>query len=179
MDLGYCGTRRALQLRALRAPMSDEEREEAQDALKERVDTVPPPEGEDDAYNAPTRVGKLPDELLDAMKDILAEAAGDETPPAARAEAPSGAPAAAAPSGAAPAAAPSGAPPAAAPSGAPPAAPSSAPPAAAPSGALSATEGAGARPGHKPPPTESGSLGVAVVALGVLAALAMSLIVAC
>jgi hypothetical protein len=36
----------------------------------ERVDTVPPPPGEDDAYNAPTRVHSAPPEdLLDAMKE--------------------------------------------------------------------------------------------------------------
>jgi hypothetical protein len=33
-----------------------------------RVDTVPPPPGEGDAYNAPTRVGEMPESVLEAMK---------------------------------------------------------------------------------------------------------------
>lgn len=33
-----------------------------------RVDTVPPPAGENDAYNAPTKVGPMPLSVLDAMK---------------------------------------------------------------------------------------------------------------
>ena len=33
-----------------------------------RADTVPPPDGESDAYSAPTRVGTMPADLLDAMK---------------------------------------------------------------------------------------------------------------
>ncbi|MBX3187574.1 MAG: hypothetical protein KF819_11190 [Labilithrix sp.] len=33
-----------------------------------RVDTVPPPAGEGDAYSAPTKVGPMPQSVLDAMK---------------------------------------------------------------------------------------------------------------
>lgn len=33
-----------------------------------RVDTVPPPEGEDDAYNAPTKVGVIEAPVLESMK---------------------------------------------------------------------------------------------------------------
>lgn len=53
--------------------MSDE-KEDEQDALY-RVDTVPPPAGEDDAYSAPTRIGELPDSVLEQMR------AGGHFPP--------------------------------------------------------------------------------------------------
>jgi hypothetical protein len=39
----------------------------------EKIDTVPPPPGEDDAYSAPTRVGTLPAAVLELMKSKEAE----------------------------------------------------------------------------------------------------------
>jgi hypothetical protein len=47
--------------------MPEDSEKEDDEAL--RIDTVPPPPGEDDAYNAPTRVGTMPPEVLAAMKD--------------------------------------------------------------------------------------------------------------
>lgn len=41
--------------------MSDAEKDDS------KVDTVPPPSGEDDAYNAPTRVGPVDQAVLEAM----------------------------------------------------------------------------------------------------------------
>ena len=46
----------------------------AQDEKKEdkgihQIDTVPPPPGEDDAYSAPTRVGAMPPEVLEALRN--------------------------------------------------------------------------------------------------------------
>ncbi len=46
--------------------MADEE--EKEDGAIYKVDTVPPPPGEDDAYSAPTRVGEMPPEVLEAMR---------------------------------------------------------------------------------------------------------------
>ncbi len=51
-------------------------------------DTVPPPPGEDDAYSAETRVGALPQGLLDALREIRAEesaAQGRDDPPSSEA----------------------------------------------------------------------------------------------
>ena len=41
--------------------MSDTEKDDS------KADTVPPPDGEDDAYNAPTRVGPMDPAILEAM----------------------------------------------------------------------------------------------------------------
>jgi hypothetical protein len=60
--------------------MPDDEKKE--DAIY-RVDTVPPPAGESDAYNAPTRVGDMPPEVLAAMK---AAGVGPDAPVASAAE---------------------------------------------------------------------------------------------
>ncbi len=38
------------------------------DEDEHQIDTVPPPPGEDDAYSAETRIGKIPNDLLQAMK---------------------------------------------------------------------------------------------------------------
>jgi hypothetical protein len=44
--------------------------DDPQDMEPDRVDTVPPPDGEDDAYSAPTRMHSTPPEdLLEAMKE--------------------------------------------------------------------------------------------------------------
>ena len=53
----------------------DDNKDEAASAINS-VDTVPPPPGEDDAYNAPTKVGAMPPELL----AVLRESAQKSTP---------------------------------------------------------------------------------------------------
>lgn len=45
-----------------------EDSKQKQDAGVFSVDTVPPPPGEDDAYNAPTKVGDVHPAVLEAMK---------------------------------------------------------------------------------------------------------------
>ncbi len=56
--------------------MSDEQKKDEEGAIY-RVDTVPPPAGQDDAYSAPTKVGPMADM---ALKDMLkaAEARAQE-----------------------------------------------------------------------------------------------------
>lgn len=39
------------------------------------LDTVPPPKGAKDAYSAPTRVGTLPEHVLEAMREQVPDAA--------------------------------------------------------------------------------------------------------
>ncbi|WP_394848158.1 hypothetical protein LZC95_11915 [Pendulispora brunnea] len=46
------------------------------DEDEHQIDTVPPPPGEDDAYSAETRIGKIPSDLLQAMKRAHASEAG-------------------------------------------------------------------------------------------------------
>ena len=46
-----------------------------------QIDTVPPPPGEDDAYSAETRIGKIPSDLLQAMKRAHASEAGRSSLP--------------------------------------------------------------------------------------------------
>lgn len=48
--------------------MHDDEKKDDGEGSIYRVDTVPPPPGEDDAYSAPTRVGEMPPEVLEAMR---------------------------------------------------------------------------------------------------------------
>jgi hypothetical protein len=46
---------------------------------REGIITVPPPEGEDDPYGAPTRVARVPDKLLNELMNARADATRAET----------------------------------------------------------------------------------------------------
>jgi hypothetical protein len=74
--------RRTLEAAFERTFMSEDSEKKKEDEIY-RVETVPPPPGEGDAYNAPTKVGQMPKEVLEAMKraGVAPDGAPSSRPP--------------------------------------------------------------------------------------------------